>query len=123
MKKIDIKKGIDYLFPDDVSKVIAIIVVFIILVLSIIFTFIILKTQQKVYYTKDTEKNLVKVDLMVPQLDFENEIDVKLNCNIIKFLDKKDFESLFVYREFGEYTTFILDFKYFKRKIDKFFNK
>ncbi len=122
MKKFDIKKSLDFLFPDDSSKIIAIIVIFIVLILSFVFTFIIVKNikNQGTFEDKIENKEVIKIELLEPNIDFVDNTHKNLNFNNIQEIDKKDFENLFKYKEFGDFTNFIFEFDFYKRQVEIF---
>jgi len=127
VKKKDFKKSIEFLFPDEASKIIAIIIIFVVLILSIVFTFVIVKNLKKgITQNIDSKINnseLKKIELLEPKINFELNYDLTLYSKKQKIIEKKDFDNLFHYKEFGEYTNFILEFSIYKKYVQNFLSK
>lgn len=127
MKKLDIKKIIDFLFPDESMKIAGIIIILVVVILSIVFTFIIVNHNKKLYIQENKEpvKNTESYNLQLlnPKIEISEDFELifseikEIKVNINKYID------LFEYHEFGDFTNFYLDLNIYKKHVEKYFGK
>lgn len=117
MKKL--KDFLNYLFPDESLKIIAFIVIIIIIVLSSIFTFVIVKNSRNTSVSND-EKDIKIIEkkefeLIEPKYYIEKEYKFDIFYNMNKDIREEDYQDLFKYHEFGDYTDYYLNLEVYKK--------
>lgn len=122
-----LKDFIDYLFPNEVSKVIAGIIIVIVILISIVFTFIIVRHAHKSNLGENNKEGIEiisnkNLELIEPNFSFQTNIDTNLFLNSSNKIEEKDYYEIFKYHEFQDFTEYFFDINYYKKSLRKFLN-